>query len=348
MVVDDIDINRMILEAILSGDYVVEQAENGADAVDMLLSGKCRPSLVLLDINMPEMDGFEVLQVIKNNEATRHIPVIFITAADPSENELRGLRGGAIDYIAKPFNHDIVKLRVSAHVELVQYRAHLEDMVEQKVNQLIAGKENMLAAMAAIVEEKNLESGEHIKRTTRLTGIFAEELLKKPEFMTELKAMDYRIMVKASPLHDIGKLLIPDDVLLKPGKYTPEEFAVMETHTSKGSDIIEKLLQDESADEKDNLYLRHCYDICRYHHERWDGRGYPDRIAGEAIPLSARIVSVIDVYDALVSKRVYKDAIAHEDALEIIKEETAGGKFDARIVEVLLESAHLLKEVYGA
>ena len=346
LVVDDVEINRLILESILSEDYIIEEAADGKEAVDKLLSGKCKPTIALLDIMMPEMDGFEVLKIMKENESTRNIPVIFITAADPSENELRGLKSGAIDYIAKPFNQDIVKLRVNSQVELARYRENLELMVNKKVNALIAAKENILSTMASVIEYRSLESGDHVKRTAVLTGILADVLLDKPAFRTELLENDYNIMVKASPLHDVGKIAVPDSILLKPGKLTPEEFATMETHTSKGSEIIAELLKDE-GDGSEDLYLRHCYDICRHHHERWDGKGYPDKISGEEIPLSARIVSIVDVYDALVSSRVYKPAFSHEESLKMIAEDAEHGKFDARIVEALFESEDVVRKIYN-
>ena len=346
LIVDDLEINRLMLESILAEDYIIEEAENGREAVDKMLSGKCKPSLVLLDIIMPEMNGFEVLDVMKANELTRNIPVILITAAEGVENELRGFSSGAIDYIPKPFNADIVKLRVGSHVELAQYRESLEVMVNLKVNELIATKENILSSMASLIEYRSLESGDHVKRTAILTGILSEALLNNPEFRTELIENDCNIMVKASSLHDIGKIAVPDRILLKPEKLTPDEFSVMETHTSKCSEIIEHLLKDAN-DDSENLYLRHCYDICRHHHERWDGKGYPDKIAGDDIPLSARIVSIIDVYDALVSSRVYKPAFSHEDALKMIKEEADNGKFDMRIVEAFFESEDIIRKVYN-
>ena len=196
--------------------------------------------------------------------------------------------------------------------------------------------------VADMIEYRSLESGEHVKRTSILTGIIAELLLKNPLFRDELLEKDYHMMVKAAPLHDVGKIAVPDEILLKPGKLTPEQFAIMETHTTKGSDMIKKMQFDEEKD----IYLEHCYDICRHHHERWDGNGYPDKIAGEAIPLSARIVSIVDVYDALVSQRVYKPPFSHEEAMKII-EEDAGKKFDARIVEELVKSNQTFRKVYG-
>ncbi|MCL2099874.1 MAG: response regulator [Oscillospiraceae bacterium] len=345
LVVDDVEINRMILESILSDDYIIEQAADGEEALEILLGGKVRPSLVLLDIMMPKINGYEVLKTMKEHNLTKHIPVIFITAEDSLETEIYGLKIGAIDYIIKPFNENIVKMRVNSQVELARYRENLEAMVNQKVNALIAAKENILSTMASVIEHRSLESGDHVKRTAILTGVIADVLLEKSDFRDEVIAKDRNIMVKAAPLHDVGKIAVPDEILLKPGKLTPEEFAVMETHTSKGSEIIEQLLKDDTGESED-LYLRHCYDICRFHHERWDGKGYPDKISGEAIPLSARIVSIVDVYDALVSKRVYKPAFTHEEALKMITEDAENGKFDMRIVKALFESSDTLKKIY--
>ena len=342
LIVDDMEINRMILEDMLCEDYNIEQAENGIEALAKLLDGTCSPSLVLLDIMMPEMDGFEVLEKMRGDELTRKIPVIFITAADPTENEAKGLSGGAIDYISKPFANNIVKSRIDNQMELAMYRENLERMVNKKVNELVAAKEKMMNVVADFIEYRSLESGEHVKRTSILTGIIAEMLLQSPYFRDELIEKDYNIMVKAAPLHDVGKIAVPDNILLKPGKLTPEEYSIMETHTTKGSDMIKTMKFDEEED----LYLKHCYDICRHHHERWDGKGYPDKIAGEDIPLSARIVSIVDVYDALVSQRVYKPPFSHEEAMNIIVED-AGKKFDARIVEELMKHDQIFRKVYG-
>lgn len=343
LIVDDMEINRLILESILCKDYNIEHAENGIEALTKLLGGVCKPSLVLLDIMMPEMDGFEVLKTMKENDITKNIPVMLITAADPTENEAKGLAGGAIDYIVKPFVYNIVKLRVDNQIELSRYRENLEHMVNQKVNALISAKEKMLATMASFIEDRNLESGEHVTRTAVLTEIIARILLKNSEFKDELITTDYHFMIKAAPLHDVGKIAVADDILLMPRKYTPEEFALMEKHTTKGSEMIKKLQLDG---EEEDLYLRHCYDICRYHHERWDGKGYPDKISDEEIPLSARIVSLVDVYDALVSKRVYKPPFTHEEAVKIISAD-AGTKFDSRIVEAFLENHDSFRKVYS-
>ncbi len=328
LVVDDVEVNRLILQEILACDYLVEQAEDGTSAISQMLNSIVKPDLVLLDIMMPELDGFEVLKLMKSNPSLQKIPVIFITAADA---EREGLGAGAVDYISKPFEPAIVSLRVANHIELNLYRQRLEGLIEQKALELIATKEKFLEAMANLIEYRSLESGHHVKRTRELFKILVRQLVGTGRYAQQLAKVNYDTMIKAVPLHDIGKVAISDNILLKPGKLTAEEFKIIETHTTIGAQAIESLMSD-AEDE----YLRHCYDICRFHHERWDGTGYPDGIAGEKIPLSARIVAVIDVYDALVSERCYKKAFSHEESLAIIKE-SAGNHFDPQIVDALLE-----------
>ncbi len=332
LVVDDIEVNRMILEAILSDDYDVVTAPDGIAAIEILYNSRDLPSIVLLDIMMPEMDGFEVLELIKGNERTASIPVVFITAADTESTETRGLLLGAVDYISKPFNPDVVKARIDNHIQLKRYRDSLEEMVEKKVHQLVRSKENMLETLATVIEYRSLESGYHVKRTRQLCRKLVSRMLETSLFAKRLIETDYEAMLKAVPTHDIGKIGVPDDILLKPGRLTPEEFDIIKTHTTIGSDIIDSLLSDDEGD----VYLGHCRDICRYHHERFDGSGYPDGLHGEEIPLSARIVSIIDVYDALVNERVYKPAFSHGKTIEIIAL-GAGTQFDPELIKIFLE-----------
>jgi len=334
MIVDDIEVNRMILEEILKDKYDTESVANGATAISLMLSGAVKPSIVLLDIMMPEMDGYEVLEVMKNNTLTEHIPVIFITAADASTNETKGLELGAVDYISKPLNPDIVKVRVATHLRLYHYSEKLETMVQQKVSELMLSKEKMLETMANIIEYRNLESGSHVKRTKELTRILGKFLCENPSLGRDLTAAEVDIMAKAAPLHDVGKISISDNVLLKSGKFTEEEFEIMKTHTSLGGTMI-KLMIFDSENEEDNEYLACCHDIALSHHERWDGKGYPSGLAGEEIPLSARILSLVDVYDALISERIYKSAVPHEKAVAIISE-GSGTQFDDKIVEAFI------------
>jgi putative two-component system response regulator len=332
LIVDDVDMNRMILEAILSDDYEVLQAESGFAAIDILYNAVELPAIVLLDIMMPEMDGFEVLDLIKSNSRTTDIPVVFITAADIESTETRGLRSGAVDYVSKPFNPEVVKARVDNHLELKRYRDNLEETVEAKVRQLIRGKENMLETLATVIEYRNLESGHHVRRTSVLSRKLVNRMFDIPYYARQLNDMHHESMLKAVPIHDIGKIGVPDNILLKPGRLTPEEFDIIKTHTTIGSDIIDTLLTHDEGDE----YLLHCRDICRHHHERFDGKGYPDGLAGENIPLSARILSIVDVYDALANSRVYKPAIPHDETVKIIHS-GSGTQFDPGVVSAFMD-----------
>lgn len=331
LVVDDMEVNRLILYEILHRDYEIAQAENGILAIDYLFNVKELPDLVLLDIMMPEMDGFEVIEIMRTNERTARIPVIFITAADPNENETKGLKYGAVDYISKPFNPDVVKVRVDNQVELYAYRTSLEGLVEKKAAELMETRERILETMAAMIEYRNLESGQHVQRTCQFTKVLIENLMLKSKHYDTLVKLDYNTIIKSTALHDIGKIGIPDNILLKPGALTSEEFEIVKTHTTIGSDIIDSLLTKENV-----LYLRHCRDICRSHHEYWNGKGYPDGLSGTDIPFSARILAIADVYDALVSSRVYKPPFSHNEARDIIAG-NRGIQFDPDVVDAFLE-----------
>ena len=242
------------------------------------------------------------------------------------------MRAGAMDYISKPFEPEIVRLRVANQIELTLYREELEELVEQKANELLVTREHFLDTMANLIEYRSLESGQHVKRTRELARLLVMQLVRRGGvYGQELLESDPTAMVKAVPLHDIGKIGIPDNILLKPGRLDPEEFKIIETHSIIGGKVIQSLIE-VGEDE----YLKHCYNICRYHHERWDGCGYPDKLAGIAIPLAARIVAVVDVYDALVSERCYKKALSHKEAIGIIIE-GSGSQFDPEIVKTLLE-----------
>jgi putative two-component system response regulator len=225
-----------------------------------------------------------------------------------------------------------VRLRVANQIELTLYREKLEGLVAQKANELIVTREHFLDTMANLIEYRSLESGLHVKRTKDLARVLTMQFVRRGGvYGEELQASNPHTLVKAVPLHDIGKIGIPDNILLKPGRLTPEEFAIIETHTIIGGQVIQSLIEVGEDD-----YLKHCYNICRFHHERWDGRGYPDKLKETNIPLAARIVAVVDVYDALVSERCYKKALPHKEALAVICE-GAGSQFDPEIVKALLE-----------
>ncbi|MDR0197929.1 MAG: response regulator [Oscillospiraceae bacterium] len=328
LVVDDVEVNRFVLSEILSDTYEVEQAANGKDALAGMYGAEQKPHLVLLDVIMPDMDGYEVNRIMKIDPALKKTPVIFITA---TEDERKGLAAGAVDFISKPFDPETVKLRVANHIELALYREQLEIMVEEKSREIVESKELFLDTMANLIEYRSLESGLHVKRTKELTRLLIHHMIKTGKYAEQFADNDYEAMIKAVPLHDIGKIAVPDNILLKPGRLTPEEFDVIKTHATVGGQIIKSLMINDR-----DTYLNHCYDICRFHHEHWDGLGYPDKLTGENIPLSARVVAVVDVYDALVGKRCYKDSLSHEEAAEIIRN-SAGNHLDPLIVEAFME-----------
>jgi len=329
LITDDVEMNRMILAGILEETYDIIEAGNGQQTLDILASERVKPDLILLDIVMPVMDGLETLEHIKGTPALRDIPVIFITAE--TENEAKGLSGGAVDYILKPFEPDIVCMRVATQIELSRHRHHLEQMVAEKTAEVVATKEIFMEIMADLIECRSAESGQHVKRTKDLSALLLMLLVEDSPYMEQLRGQDCSAIVKAVPLHDVGKISIPDHILLKPGKLTDEEFEIIKTHTTEGAGIIDTLIASGIDDE----YTHHCHDICRHHHERWDGTGYPMGLKGQEIPLSARVVALVDVYDALVSERCYKKAMSHEDAVKII-EESSGTHFDPAVVDVFL------------
>jgi putative two-component system response regulator len=321
LVVDDVDMNVAILGEILKDEYQVSTANNGKEALEYLRSAEVLPKIILLDVMMPEMTGRELFDILKADESLRRIPVIFITAENDSENEL--LAAGAVDFINKPFMPQRVKLRVRNQVALKNYSDNLEQMVAEKTAEATATLDNALRGLANVIEHRDLESGEHVRRTQLYVEALCAYLINTHSpYEQELRRQDPATIVKAAALHDVGKIAIPDRILLKPGRLTDEEFAVMKTHTTRGKEIIGEL-----GDVNSSLYLRHCEDICYGHHERWDGKGYPQGIGGNDIPLAARISSMADVYDALVSVRVYKAAIPYDRAAAIIQE-GRGAQFD--------------------
>ena len=341
LIVDDDFINRMILREILQDDYEIIEAESGAETFKILYEDKILPTVILLDIIMPNIDGFEVLERIKREDETKTIPVLFITAADSDETESRGLKTGAADYVTKPFNHDVVRARVDNHINLARYQYGLEQLVIKKAAEVTKTYEQTLEVLATIIEYRNLESGTHIKRTTLLTEALVDKMLTNEKFKSVLQAENIHSLVKASALHDIGKIGIPDSVLLKPGKLTEDEFDMMKTHTTVGSEIIDSI----AANLPDNdMFLKYANNICHYHHERWDGKGYPSGLKGDNIPLPARIISVVDVYDALVNPRCYKAAYSHDVSLGIIVE-GRDTQFDPDIVDILPEISEVFRQI---
>lgn len=311
LIVDDVEINRAILAEIFKNDYTIMEAETGAEAIQVMNSGSAIAA-VLLDLLMPGIDGLGVLREMNRNGKIKNIPVFLITAADSEEMLLEGYNLGAIDVIRKPFMTHFLKCRIDNVVELYSHRNELADIVEKQVEKLNSINQSMVETLATVIEFRDCESGEHVKRIGKLTRELMQEVSDTyAQYHLPKKEIDK--IVSSSVLHDVGKISIPDSILNKPGRLTNEEFEIMKQHTVKGCEILRNIpnLMDEGV-------YNYSYDICRHHHERWDGRGYPDGLCGDDISIWAQVVSVADVYDALTSDRVYKKAYSHDTAVKMI------------------------------
>jgi len=288
----------------------------------------------LLDIMMPEMDGYEVFSKLKANRKTANIPVIFVTALTAAENEAKGLGLGAVDYITKPFNPALVKARVKNHLELKNYKDKLEEMVREKTNELMITRDVTIEALGSLAEYRHIETGYHIKRTMNYVGLLSEKLRNHPNFKDFLSDERIEHLRKSSPLHDIGKVGVPDSILMKPGKLTTEEFAEMQKHTIYGREALDSAASKLGP----NSFLQIAQEMAYTHHERWDGSGYPQGLKGTEIPISGRLMAVADVYDALITRRVYKPAFSQRQTIKIIANDS-GKAFDPEIVKVFLKYA---------
>lgn len=319
LIVDDEEVNRVILNGMFRDEYETMQAENGQVAVELIENYHDSLVLVLLDIMMPIKDGFGVLDYMKENDLLTKIPVIMITSEDVTESDDRAYMYGIADVMHKPFYPYIVKRRSHNIIELYQNKQNMERKLKEQEEAIRAqekaireNNEFMIETLSSVVEFRSKETGDHIRRIKYFTRIMLKYLcMYFPKYGLTEKDVDE--IARASALHDIGKIGISDVILQKPGKLTENEFEIMKTHTLIGCDILEKFHKNQA----DSFY-QYCYEICRYHHERWDGNGYPDKLVGEEIPISAQIVGIADVYDALVSKRVYKDAYANDVAYDMI------------------------------
>ncbi len=330
MVVDDTEINIDILVETLSDKYDVSVAMDGESALQDIAENP--PDLILLDIMMPGMDGYQVCEKLKSKDMTRNIPVIFLTALAEERNEARGLQLGAVDYITKPFSPELVKSRVHNQLELKRYRDHLEELVKERTMELELTQEVTIESLATLAEYRDPETGGHIKRTKRYVKALAERLKNYPKFSGFLNDTIIEMLYKSAPLHDIGKVGVHDNILLKPGKLTSEEFEEMKKHTTFGCDALRtatKKLGTES-------FLYFAEEIAYTHHEKWDGSGYPRGLKVEEIPVSGRLMALADVYDALISKRVYKPPFPHSKAVAIIFE-GKGQHFDPDMVDAFME-----------
>jgi len=339
LIVDDVVENIHLLMNILKDDYLIVAAKNGKEAIELAQKDP-KPDIVLLDIMMPGMDGYEVFSELKSNEVTSGIPVIFVTALDEIADESKGLALGAVDYLTKPVIPELVRLRVFNQLELKGYRDHLEYLVSERTQQLRKSREATIEAMGIVAESRDPETGGHIQRTKSYVRILAEELADNEKYKEVLANEVVELIYHSAPLHDIGKVSIPDSILLKAGSLTEEEFEVMKRHTIIGENTI----KEAQGRLEEVQMLDVAREIAGGHHEKWDGSGYPRGLKGENIPLSARLMALADVYDALISRRPYKEPIPHNDAVLMISE-ASGTHFDPDVVKVFLKQAHKFNAV---
>ena len=336
LIVDDSEINREILKEILKEDYRILEAANGEECLEQLERYGTGISLVLLDIVMPEMDGFEVLAAMNQNHWIEDIPVIMISSEDSDSYIRRAYEMGVSDYISRPFDAKIVYQRVLNMIKLYAKQRRLIRLVTRQIYEKERNNRMLIGILSQIVEFRNGESGLHVIHINLITQLLLEQLVKKTG-KYQLSWEDRLLIATASALHDIGKIGIDEKILNKPGKLTKEEFEIMKTHTLIGAQMLDNL--DMYRNEK---LLKLAYEICHWHHERYDGKGYPDGLVGEEIPISAQVVSLADVYDALVSERVYKKAFSHEKALEMIQNGECG-TFNPLLFRCMTEAQDKLK-----
>jgi len=342
--VDDNVTNLTLGKNALAGHYNVFTLNSGARLFKML--EKSIPDIILLDVDMPEMDGYQVIEILKGKKETAHIPVIFLTAKTDGQSELRGLSLGAIDYITKPFTPTLLLKRIEVHLlvesqkkELVNYNRNLQAMVDNKTKMVVELKNAILKTMAELVECRDDITGGHIERTQSYLGLLIDALQRYGVYMDEIEPWDIGLVLQSAQLHDVGKISIKDKILQKPGKLTPEEFEEIKTHTTFGEKIIDKIRSRTS----EQAFLDHAKILVSAHHEKWDGSGYPRGLKGQDIPLLGRLMAIVDVYDALVSERPYKKAFSHEEAVAIILK-GRGTHFDPELVDLFMKISDDFKD----
>ncbi|MDE6714246.1 MAG: response regulator [Lachnospiraceae bacterium] len=343
LIADDAELNREILKQIFEGQFNVLEAEDGEQTIKILDERTNEISLLFLDLVMPGKSGLEVMKHMHEKGYMNTIPVIMITGEATAETDEKAYEYGASDIIYKPFDAKVIRRRTLNILELFENRFHMERKLEKRTKELMESRikleksnEFLINALSSVVEFRSLESGEHIKRVKFFTRIFLTYLNKfYPEY--DLSKEQINLIVNASALHDIGKIAIPDSILLKPAKLTKDEFEEMKKHTTYGCEILERFRQEDSE------FYRYCYDICRYHHERYDGNGYPDKKKGEEIPIWAQVVSIADVFDALISMRVYKTPYATDTAFQMIMDGECG-VFSPKILDCFQMAKGILLE----
>lgn len=339
LVVDDTPANLRILTELLRNEYTIRVATSGEVALT-LANTEPRPDIILLDIMMPLMDGYEVCKRLKENEITHSIPIIFVTAMTDADDEAKGLDMGAVDYITKPFNPRLIKGRVRNHLELKKHRDNLEELVRVRTAEVFATRAATIESLASLAETRDPETGGHIHRTQNYVQVLAERLRKDYPDTWAMPDSTVELLYLSAPLHDVGKVGVPDAVLLKAGSLTSEEFEQIKLHTTYGYESLsraEKRLGTSS-------FLRLGAEIAYTHHEKWDGSGYPRHLHGEDIPQSGRLMALADVYDALISRRVYKPPFPHSKAVSIITE-GRGKHFDPMVVDAFLSEGEHFRSI---
>lgn len=339
LIVDDTPDNIEMLRQLLRADYTVHAALSGAKALEIAHADP-QPDIILLDIMMPGMDGYEVCRRLKRNPATEHIPVMFVSALDQTGDEAIGLELGAVDYVRKPYEPVLVKARLRNHLALKRYETELEQLVEARTAELNLTQQVTIEALASLAEYRDTETGSHIKRTQHYVRALATYLSRHGPYQPLLDPSTVELMYRCAPLHDIGKVAVRDVVLLKPGKLTEAEFEEMKQHVIYGS----KALEVASGEHGASSFLKLARELILGHHERWDGKGYPHGLRGEDIPLPGRLMAIADVYDALISRRVYKPAFPHDKAVALIAE-GRGTQFDPVILDAFLVIADEFRRI---
>ena len=347
LVVDDTPDNLSLMSGLLKDLYKVKVANNGEKAIKIVHSDS-PPDLILLDIMMPGLSGYDVCKILKDDHTTRDIPIIFLTAMTATDDEKKGLELGAVDFITKPVNPPIVMARVATQLQvkaaadfLKDQNVYLETEVAKRTKELAAIQDVTILAMASLAETRDNDTGNHIRRTQFYIDLLANYLKNHDRFRGFLSDHTITMLFKSAPLHDIGKVGIPDRILLKPGRFEPHEFEIMKTHCKLGRDAIQHA-EDQLGLEVE--FLKYAKEIAYCHQEKWDGSGYPEGLAGDSIPISARLMAVADVYDALISRRVYKSGMPHEKAVSIIAE-GSGTHFDPDIVDAFLALQEQFQDV---
>jgi putative two-component system response regulator len=345
LIADDAKINRQILVRALQEEYNILEAEDGSETLQQIVKHYKEISVVLLDINMPKINGFQVMDVLNKKHAMKYIPIILITGENSDENMRKGYEYGAVEFISKPFNPQVVKNCIANVVKIYGEKKHLEMLTIQQNKRLLEQAErlknlnsNIMDMLGSLVEFRGSESNNHIKRVKEFTRILCQSLAEYfPDYKLDEEKIEY--ITSASSMHDIGKIMIPDTILLKPSKLTEEEYEIMKSHTTKGCELL-----NSTSEYQDDMYAKYSYEICRYHHERHDGNGYPEGLKGDEIPISAQVVSIAEAFDALMTNSIYRRAIPFEKAFAMITEGDCG-MFAPELIQCFMNDKEKFMEI---